>query len=136
MARQRRNYKREFKLEAVKLVTEKGYSVAEAARSLGIGETLLRSWKQAFETEGDQAFPGHGNLPAIEEELRQLRADRRPRSDEEFRRGAGTRRARPDRARGRGARVPRAERRGQVDHHPRPVGSGQSRQRKRAVAGR
>jgi transposase len=75
MARQRRNYTREFKIEAVKLVTEKNYSVAEAARSLGIGETLLRSWKQAFEKEGDQAFPGHGNLPAIEEELRHLRAD-------------------------------------------------------------
>jgi transposase len=75
MARQRRSYTREFKVEAIKPVTEKGYSVAEAARSLDIGETLLRSWKQAFENEGDQAFPGHGNLPAIEEELRQLRAE-------------------------------------------------------------
>ncbi len=45
MARQRRSYTREFKVEAVKLVTEKGYSVAEAARSLDISETLLRSWK-------------------------------------------------------------------------------------------
>ncbi len=75
MARQRRKYTREFKLEAVKLVTEKGYSVAEAARSLDLGETLLRSWKLAFENAGDQAFPGQGNLPAIEEELRQLRAE-------------------------------------------------------------
>ena len=75
MARQRRTYTREFKVEAVKLVTEKGYSVTEAARSLDIGETLLRSWKQAFESEGNHAFPGHGNPPAIEEELRQLRAD-------------------------------------------------------------
>ena len=75
MARQRRKYTAEFKVEAVKLVTEKGYSVAEAARSLGIGETLLRSWKLAFEAQGDQAFPGHGNLPAIEEELRRLKAE-------------------------------------------------------------
>jgi transposase len=75
MARQRRKYTREFKVEAVKLVTEKGYSVAEAARSLDVGQTLLRSWKQAFHNQGKQAFPGHGNLPAIEEELRQLRAD-------------------------------------------------------------
>ncbi len=75
MARQRRNYTREFKVEAVKLVTEKGYSVAEAARSLDIAGTLLRSWKLAFEKEGDQAFPGHGNPPVFEEELRQLRAD-------------------------------------------------------------
>jgi transposase len=75
MARQRRSYTREFKVEAVKLVTERGYSVAEAARSLDVGETLLRSWKQAFEQQGVQAFPGHGNLPAVEEELRRLRAE-------------------------------------------------------------
>src|SRR5213079_2584284 len=75
MARQRRSYKHEFKVEAVKLVTVKGYSVAEAARSLDIGETLLRSWKQAFEKQPDLAFPGHGHRPAIEEELRQLRAE-------------------------------------------------------------
>ena len=75
MARQRRCYTRAFKIEAVKLVTEKGYSVAEAARSLGIGVNLLRSWKAAADKTGDQAFPGHGNLPAIEQEIRQLRAD-------------------------------------------------------------
>jgi len=75
MARTRRNYTREFKIEAVNLVTQKGYSVAEAARSLGIGENLLRSWKRTFDQQGDQAFPGNGNLPAIEEELRQLRAE-------------------------------------------------------------
>ena len=56
MARQRRSYTREFKIEAVKLVTEQGYSVAEAARSLGLQETLLRSWKLTFEAEGDQVF--------------------------------------------------------------------------------
>ena len=75
MARQRRSYTSEFKVEAVKLVTEKGYSVAEAARSLDIGETLLRSWKQALEAQGEQAFPGHGKLPPFEEENRRLRAE-------------------------------------------------------------
>ena len=75
MARQRRSYTSEFKVEAVKLVTEKNYSVAEAARSLGIGENLLRNWKLALQEQGEQAFPGNGNLPAIEEELRQLRAE-------------------------------------------------------------
>jgi transposase len=75
MARQRRSYTSEFKFEAVKLITEKGYSVAEAARSLDVGETLLRAWKQTLEKEGTQAFPGQGKLPAVEEELRQLRAE-------------------------------------------------------------
>src|SRR4051812_28391874 len=75
MARQRRKHPREFKIEAVKLITEKGYSVAEAARSLDIGETLLRSWKLAFDKEGAQAFPGQGNRPPLEEELRRLQAE-------------------------------------------------------------
>ena len=72
MARKRRTYTPEFKAEAVKVVTEQGYSVAEAARSLGIPETLLRSWKQA---QGDQAFPGHGKLPPFEGGRRRLRAE-------------------------------------------------------------
>ena len=46
-----------------------------AARSLGIGENLLRNWKLALQQQGDQAFPGNGKLPAIEEELRQLKAE-------------------------------------------------------------
>jgi len=75
MARSRRTYTPEFKAEAVKLVIEQGYSVAEAARSLGVHQTVLRSWKQALQTKGDQAFPGQGKLPAIEEELRRLRVE-------------------------------------------------------------
>src|SRR4051794_2817082 len=75
MARTRRTYTPACQAEAVRRVTEQGYSVAEAARSLGIHETLLRSWKQALEAQGDQAFPGPGKLPAIEEELRRLRAE-------------------------------------------------------------
>ena len=75
MARTRRTYTPEFKAEAVKLVTEQGYSVAEAARSLGLSENLIRNWKHALEAQGDQAFPGRGKLPAIEEELRRLRAE-------------------------------------------------------------
>src|SRR5580704_4974939 len=80
MARSRRTYSREFKVEAVKLVTEKGMSLAEAARSLGLHENLLRSWKHALEKEskGDQpAFPGHGNRPALEEEIHRLKSENR-----------------------------------------------------------
>jgi transposase len=75
MARARRTYTPEFKAEAVRLVTEQGYSVAEAARSLGLRENLIRNWKQAVQTKGEHAFPGQGKLPAVEEELRRLRAE-------------------------------------------------------------
>src|ERR1044072_8139264 len=75
MARRRRTYTSEFKVEAVKLVTEKGYSVAEACRSLDIGETLLRSGMAALREEGGDAFPGRGRLSPQEEEIRRLRAE-------------------------------------------------------------
>ena len=75
MARERRTYTPEFKAEAVRLVTEQGYSVAEAARSLGITDNLIRNWRRALEAKGSDAFPGQGKLPAIEEELRRLRAE-------------------------------------------------------------
>jgi transposase len=75
MARTRRTYTPEFKTEAVQLVTEQGYSVAEAARSLGISENLLRNWKQALLDKGEHAFPGNGHLSPLEEELGRLRAE-------------------------------------------------------------
>ena len=75
MAKQRRNFTREFKVEAVRRIADEGKSLAEVARELGLGESLLRSWKTALASEGDQAFPGKGNAPAAEEEFRRLRAE-------------------------------------------------------------
>jgi transposase-like protein len=63
MARARRVDTPEFEAGAVKRVSEKGSSVAAAARSLGTHETLLRPWEQAPEAQRDRAFPGHGRLP-------------------------------------------------------------------------
>ena len=49
----RRKYADEFKAEAVKLVTDEGYSVAEAARNLGVQVNLLRNWKQKLSAESE-----------------------------------------------------------------------------------
>ena len=49
----RRSYTDEFKAEAVKLVTDQGYSVAEAGRNLGVHANLLRNWKQKFSAESE-----------------------------------------------------------------------------------
>ena len=75
MAKQRRNYTREFKVEAVRRIAAEGKGLAEIARELGLGESLLRNWKTALTAEGEQAFPGKGHLPAVEEERRRLRAE-------------------------------------------------------------
>ena len=71
--RKRRRYTEDFKREAVALVTEQGYSVAEAARSLDVGENQIRRWRQKFEQES-----GDGQLTATErEELERLRKENR-----------------------------------------------------------
>ena len=75
MAKTRRTFTQEFKAQAVKLVTERGKSVAEVARDLDLSESLLRGRKRALDEDGDRAFPGKGNPPAHEEELRRLRAE-------------------------------------------------------------
>jgi transposase len=75
MSKPRRKYTREFKLAAVKLITEQGRSVAEAARSLGVSDKQLRHWKAVLQQQGQQAFPGNGHLPPADEELRRLREE-------------------------------------------------------------
>lgn len=59
MSRSRRTYTLEFKQEAVRLVTQQGLSLAEAARRLGIHANLLRTWKTSFETNGRSPTPGN-----------------------------------------------------------------------------
>jgi transposase len=58
LARQRRSFTREFKIEAVRRITEQGKSLAEVALDLDLGESMLRNWKQALAADGEQAFPG------------------------------------------------------------------------------
>jgi transposase len=74
MAKSRRSFTREFKIQAVRLVTEQHDSFAEAAQ-LGITENLLRLWKKRLEAEGGGAFPGNGNRSPLEAELERLRAE-------------------------------------------------------------
>jgi len=74
MSKKRRRYTHEFKAEAVRLVTEEGYTVAEAARSLGIHANLLTNWKQKRDADAETA--SNGSLNGEEkEELRRLRAE-------------------------------------------------------------
>ena len=75
MTKKRKNYSKQFKIDAVKLVTEQGYKVSEAARNLGIHHTSLRNWKKQFETDGNQSFPGKGFISPEKEELYRLRKE-------------------------------------------------------------
>ena len=69
----RKQYSREFKQEAVRLVTLGGLSLAQAARDLGLNETMLGRWKKELEAQGAKAFPGQGHPQ--DEELARLRRE-------------------------------------------------------------
>ena len=75
MTQKRKHYSKQFKTDAVKLVTEQDFNVSEAARNLGIHHSSLRRWKRQLESDGNQAFPGKGNLSAEKQELDRLRKE-------------------------------------------------------------
>jgi transposase len=75
MAEKRRNYGDAFKREAVRLVTEHGYSVSETARNLGINAHMLGRWKREVEAQQSAALPGNGRVSPDQEELHRLRED-------------------------------------------------------------
>ena len=57
----RRQFTREFKIEAVRLVRDRGVSVAQASRDLSVHENVIRKWMKDFDADPGQAFPGHGH---------------------------------------------------------------------------
>ena len=73
---QRRKFSREFKLEAVRLVKERGcQSVAQAARDLDVHENVLRKWIKEFGADPLHAFPGHGQMKPEQLEIERLRSE-------------------------------------------------------------
>lgn len=75
MTASRRRFSREFKVEAVRRVVDEGRPLAQVARELDISASILRRWKQRFEEDPVEAFPGNGRMKAEAEELRRLRRE-------------------------------------------------------------
>ncbi len=80
---ERRQFTREFKLEAVKLIRDRGVGVTQASRDLGVHQTVLRSWLRAYGDDPVQAFPGHGQqkpeaaeIARLKREVTKLKAER------------------------------------------------------------
>jgi transposase len=71
----RRQFSREFKLEAVKLVKERGVALVQAARDLDIHESVLRAWLREFGDDPQQAFPGKGVMKPEAAEIDRLRKE-------------------------------------------------------------
>jgi transposase-like protein len=59
---ERRKFTREFKLEAVRLIKERGVSYVQASQDLGVHVSQLRDWVKKFADDPEHAFPGHGQM--------------------------------------------------------------------------
>ncbi len=70
-----RKYDKQFKEEAVRLAIDGGRQVTEVARSLGIHENLLRTWKRKYKEDPAGSFPGKGHLKPQDEEFRKLQKE-------------------------------------------------------------
>ena len=72
---QRRKFSREFKLEAVNLVRERGVTVAQAARDLDVHYSMLRNWVREAGADPKHAFPGQGQMKPEQLEIDRLRKE-------------------------------------------------------------
>ena len=72
---ERRKFTREFKLEAVKLVKDRGVSYARAAEDLGVHPTQLRNWVKAQADDPQHSFPGQGQMKPEQSEIARLKRE-------------------------------------------------------------
>lgn len=68
-------FSRDFKVEAVKLITEHDYKACDAAQRLGISPSAIGKWEHELEAEStpESAFPGKGYLKPVDAEIKNLR---------------------------------------------------------------
>src|ERR1700756_1241415 len=71
----RRSFTLEFKVEAVKLVRERGVTIAQASRDLGLHPNVLRKWVKDSRENAEQAFPGRGKQRPDDAEVSRLRQE-------------------------------------------------------------
>jgi len=69
----KKRFDKEFKISAVKMVTESGHRASEVARSLGIHANMLYNWKRKYADNGEKAFVGKGHLTEMAALRRKLR---------------------------------------------------------------
>lgn len=71
----RRKFSREFKLEAVKMVKDRGVALKQAARDLDLNENMLRRWVREFSEDPQNAFPELGQMKPEEAEIARLQCE-------------------------------------------------------------
>lgn len=71
----RKKYSKEFKLDAINLVLEQGYTQVDAAKGLSINAPMLGRWIKEHQTDDGHAFRGNGKLTPDQEEIRRLKEE-------------------------------------------------------------
>ena len=71
---ERKRYTKEFKLDAISLVLEQGYTRTDAAKLLEINSNMLGRWIKEHQHDDGQAFRGNGKLTPEQAEIRKLKA--------------------------------------------------------------
>ena len=72
---ERRKFTREFKLEAVRLIRERGVSYTQASQDLGVHQSQLRDWAKKFAEDPQHSFPGHGQMKPEQLEIARLKRE-------------------------------------------------------------
>ena len=78
----RKTYSKEFNVNAVKMVLQHGRKASEVARDLSINENMLHLWKRKYLEDGQESFPGKGNLKDRDAYIRQLERENKRLKDE------------------------------------------------------
>jgi transposase len=66
---------REFKLEAVRLIKDRGVSYVQASKGLGVHQSQLRDWVMKFSDNCQNAFPCHGQLKPEQLQIARLKRE-------------------------------------------------------------
>ena len=74
MKRERRSFSKEFKHEAASLVVSEGYSIPEACRAMGVGNTAMRRWVEQLQGEHNGVTPKAQALTPDQQRIQELEA--------------------------------------------------------------
>lgn len=78
----RKTYSKEFKVNAVRMVTEESRRASEVARDLGISENLIYNWTRKYLDSKEESFPGQGKLTSKDDYIRKLERENKRLKDE------------------------------------------------------
>ena len=70
-----RTYDKDFKINAVNLYKSSGKSLKAIAQEFGLATSTLSKWVDQHGRNGDESFPGKGQVKASEEEIMALRKE-------------------------------------------------------------